>query len=334
MNIIDKALVMAYLNTRDEYSFRLLYKRHASAMWNMACKLCPGDLLAAEEITQNAWMRAVMNLEKFEWRSSLRTWLIGIVINSAREENRTKTLKTSLQPEIVEGLKTEEKQINDTMPLIEKLPEGYRTILLLHDLEGYNMKRSPPCWISQSAPVKVNCTRRGRLLDCYIIPTTYNIMDSPLNTSEKKMLLSNAQSDKVPHYLISKITAKMKNENLIQSPVPLIPKSVPGILGLLILTLGLLAAGYAVGKSGTSSQQIQKSETASQDLMASTKGKAQFVLFVHNDDIPPADPMQQVEEYGAWLTKIKADRIAGGEHLHDQGWVLNRRQRNRGHCSG
>ena len=70
-------------------------------------------------------------------------------------------------------------------------------------------------------------------------------MDSPLNTSEKKMLLSNAQSDKVPHYLISKITAKMKNENLIQSPVPLIPKSVPGILGLLILTLGLLAAGYA-----------------------------------------------------------------------------------------
>ena len=137
MNIIDKALVMAYLNTRDEYSFRLLYKRHASAMWNMAFKLCPGDLLAAEEITQNAWMRAVMNLEKFEWRSSLRTWLIGIVINSAREENRTKTLKTSLQPEIVEGLKTEEKQINDTMPLIEKLPEGYRTILLLHDLEGY-----------------------------------------------------------------------------------------------------------------------------------------------------------------------------------------------------
>lgn len=148
-------------------------------------------------------------------------------------------------------------------------------------------------------------------------------MDSPLNTSEKKMLLSNAQSDKVPHYLISKITAKMKNENLIQSPVPLIPKSVPGILGLLILTLGLLAVGYAVGKSGTSSQQIQKSETASQDLMASTKGKAQFVLFVHNDDIPPADPMQQVEEYGAWLTQIKADRIAGGEHLHDQGWVLN-----------
>lgn len=201
-------------------------------MWNMACKLCPGDLLAAEEITQNAWMRAVMNLEKFEWRSSLRTWLIGIVINSAREENRTKTLKTSLQPEIVEGLKTEEKQINDTMPLIEKLPKDIEPSYLLHDLEGYKHEEIASMLDIAVGTSKSQLHQARKALSCYIIPTTYNIMDSPLNTSEKKMLLSNAQSDKVPHYLISKITAKMKNENLIQSPVPLIPKSVPGILGL------------------------------------------------------------------------------------------------------
>lgn len=148
-------------------------------------------------------------------------------------------------------------------------------------------------------------------------------MDSPLNNTEKKMLLSNAQSDKVPPYLISKITTKMKNENLIQSPVPLIPRSVPGVLGLLILTFGLLAAGYAAGKAGTSSTQVQKSVTPGQDLMATTTGKAQFVLLVHNDDIPPGDPMQQVREYGDWLATIQAERIADGEHLHDQGWVLH-----------
>ncbi|NUO03271.1 MAG: hypothetical protein HUU01_21890, partial [Saprospiraceae bacterium] len=41
-------------------------------------------------------------------------------------------------------------------------------------------------------------------------------------------------------------------------------------------------------------------------------------------DVPAADPMQQVQEYGAWLKSISAKRTADGEHLHANGWILSK----------
>ncbi|MEP7323474.1 MAG: hypothetical protein ABI761_16225 [Saprospiraceae bacterium] len=144
-------------------------------------------------------------------------------------------------------------------------------------------------------------------------------METPLNPDEKKILRSNAHMDKVPHSLINQITTKMKNENLIQPPPAFISRSIPGYLSLILLAIGLLTAGYFTGKS-----TIPRSNatTSNNDAAVNKSNKSQFILFVHNDDTPQADPMQQVKEYSAWLKKIQATRMAGGEHLQDKGWIL------------
>ncbi|MEP7323475.1 MAG: RNA polymerase sigma factor [Saprospiraceae bacterium] len=138
MKILDKVLVMAYLQTKDEFAFRMLYQRHAQALWKVAIYQCNGDKNLAEEITQESWIRAVQGLERFEWRCSLRTWLTKIIINRCREYYRTIPNQSGLigMAYHVPG-PDHALELKDTVSLVAELPEGYRTILLLHDLEGY-----------------------------------------------------------------------------------------------------------------------------------------------------------------------------------------------------
>lgn len=150
-------------------------------------------------------------------------------------------------------------------------------------------------------------------------------MEKPLSPQEKKILQSNAQMDKVPHYLINQISTKMKNENLIQSPEALIYKSIPGFLAACIIGTVLLFAGYSLGKlrNENPSSVPGSVEQSGQSVTRAQASKSKFILLVRNDDIAPADPMQQVKEYSDWLSRIKATRIADGEHLKDKGWVIH-----------
>ena len=135
MKFIDQALVTTYLRTRDETTFRLLYSRHAQALWNMAMKLTAGNTAQAEEMVQDTWLRTIQGLTLFEWKSSLRTWMIKILINRWREINR-KISEVPLEEHHLHS-NPHAIKINDPRPVIALLPEGYRTVLLLHDLEGY-----------------------------------------------------------------------------------------------------------------------------------------------------------------------------------------------------
>lgn len=138
MKILDKVLVMAYLQTKDEFAFRMLYQRHVQALWKVAIYQCNGDKILAEEITQESWIRAVQGLERFEWRCSLKTWLTKIVINRCKEHYRTIPMQSGLH-EFTAQIPSPDYalELKNTVSLVYALPEGYRTILLLHDLEGY-----------------------------------------------------------------------------------------------------------------------------------------------------------------------------------------------------
>lgn len=135
MNWVDQVLVAAYLKTKDEISFRMLYSRHTRQLWNMAMKLTGGNQQLSEEITQDTWMRAVQALPQFEWRSGFRTWLIKICINRWREEKRKKTFSEIDDSLLI--IQPAESYTGDTEKIIALLPDGYKTVLLLHDLEGY-----------------------------------------------------------------------------------------------------------------------------------------------------------------------------------------------------
>lgn len=136
-------------------------------------------------------------------------------------------------------------------------------------------------------------------------------MEDPLTPYEKNILHPYTRNDQVPPYLITKIIKKMKEEHLILEPRPLLNRSWSGIAASLLIAIGIFTGGYFMGNTSHSvPPPVEKTN------------RSKFILLVHNDDVPPADPMQQVREYSDWLQDIKAKRMADGEHLHNNGWVI------------
>ena len=134
----DQALVAQYLARGDEAAFLAIYRRHTAALLGLATRLCGGQRRDAEDIVQEAWVRAAAGLASFRWQSSLRTWLHGIVINGWKELLRSRYREALLgkESEAAPPVATPEESV-DLERAVALLPHGFRTVLLLHDVEGF-----------------------------------------------------------------------------------------------------------------------------------------------------------------------------------------------------
>lgn len=160
----DDALVEA-LKAGDEAAFSDLVTRWSGAMLRVALAHV-GNRAVAEEVVQDAWLTVIRTLDRFERRSALRTWVLGIVINLARARARAERRVTSVPVEEAASVdasrflpadhprwphhwasepvrwRTPEQQLLDgesrrvIMAAIEALPAAQREVLVLRDLEG------------------------------------------------------------------------------------------------------------------------------------------------------------------------------------------------------
>ena len=134
----DRTLVAAFLKRRDERAFRELYSRQTPALYALALRLLGGHEANAQDVVQEAWVRAGRALPEFRWASSLRTWLCGFVVNVVREVSRDRAAErdaatrhdANVTPAMVE-------ERLDLEGAIARLPVGYRQVLILRAVEGY-----------------------------------------------------------------------------------------------------------------------------------------------------------------------------------------------------
>jgi RNA polymerase sigma-70 factor, ECF subfamily len=137
----ERALVDRFLADRDEHAFREIYRQHGPALYGFARNLVDRDTVA-EDVVQEAWLRAVRRLRSFDGRSSLRTWLIGFVVNCCRETWRDEKrhgadqqVADNAAQEAVQSAGSHAEKL-DLERALARLAPGYRTVLLLHDLQG------------------------------------------------------------------------------------------------------------------------------------------------------------------------------------------------------
>jgi RNA polymerase sigma-70 factor, ECF subfamily len=76
-------LLVKNLRAGDEQAFSTLVGRYHSSMINLALSFVSSRAVA-EEVVQDTWLAMLRGLERFEERSSLRTWLFTICVNRAR----------------------------------------------------------------------------------------------------------------------------------------------------------------------------------------------------------------------------------------------------------
>jgi RNA polymerase sigma-70 factor (ECF subfamily) len=133
----DQELIDALRDTRCEAAFRELYRRHTPRLLRLIMRILGGA--DAEDVVQDTWIRAVEHLSSFRGEAQFRTWLTRIGVRLSQDHLRKRKhahlrLETAMEPAsrdmpIAERI--------DLERLFARLPEGYRSILLLHDLEGY-----------------------------------------------------------------------------------------------------------------------------------------------------------------------------------------------------
>jgi RNA polymerase sigma-70 factor (ECF subfamily) len=79
----DDSGLVARLRCRDEAAFRGLVDRYERSLLRLAL-LYVSDRAVAEEVVQETWMGVLAGLDRFEARSSLKTWIFRILINRAK----------------------------------------------------------------------------------------------------------------------------------------------------------------------------------------------------------------------------------------------------------
>jgi RNA polymerase sigma-70 factor (ECF subfamily) len=94
----EERLLVERLRAGDESAFRELVRDHHAAMVRFAETFVPSRAVA-EEVAQEAWLGVIKGIDRFEGRSSLRTWIFHIVANIGRtrgqRERRVQTVELS-----------------------------------------------------------------------------------------------------------------------------------------------------------------------------------------------------------------------------------------------
>jgi RNA polymerase sigma-70 factor, ECF subfamily len=83
----DDQLLLLALRRRDEQAFTALVDRYHARLIRLAC-LFVANQAVAEEVVQETWIGVLQGIDRFEGRSSFRTWLFRILTNQAKRRGQ------------------------------------------------------------------------------------------------------------------------------------------------------------------------------------------------------------------------------------------------------
>jgi RNA polymerase sigma-70 factor (ECF subfamily) len=86
-NAVDEMRLVAALRRGDEAVFGELIDRYQPALLSVAARYV-GSRAVAEEVVQETWVGLLRGIDEFEGRSSLKTWLFRILVNTAMSRSR------------------------------------------------------------------------------------------------------------------------------------------------------------------------------------------------------------------------------------------------------
>jgi RNA polymerase sigma-70 factor (ECF subfamily) len=128
----------------DVDAFEILYRAHVPAIHALCRRMC-GDETQAKEHVQDAFVRAWERLPGFRGQSTLATWLHRLAVNVVLEAwraNRRNALRMLDDPDGdilgARVIDADQDTALDVAAALTRLPNGSRTVFVLHDIEGYS----------------------------------------------------------------------------------------------------------------------------------------------------------------------------------------------------
>jgi len=131
----------------DTTAFEELYHRHFRRVFALCLRMM-GNPTEAEDMTQDVFVQLFNKIGMFRGESAFTTWLHRMTVNQVLMHFRKKSTRSELLTDegetpiqIVQGTSNP-----NSMPVVDRisleralkqLPVGYRTVFVLHDIEGY-----------------------------------------------------------------------------------------------------------------------------------------------------------------------------------------------------
>lgn len=111
-------------------------------MYNVCLRML-GNEVEAEDVMQESFLKALTKIDTYEGKVSFGAWLKKIVINRSLDELKKRKVKfeelnEKIPDEVPVSLEISEIQMEKLKKTISQLPDGYRVVLSLHLLEGYD----------------------------------------------------------------------------------------------------------------------------------------------------------------------------------------------------
>jgi RNA polymerase sigma-70 factor, ECF subfamily len=125
----------------DPLAARRLYERYAPRVFAVVRRIAGEDDLA-EDYAQETWIRVFRALPTFRGEARFSTWLHRIAVNSALQAVRSSERRESRRAPLPPGLSSPGKRRDALLEerleeALDRVPDGMRRVLILHDVEGY-----------------------------------------------------------------------------------------------------------------------------------------------------------------------------------------------------
>jgi RNA polymerase sigma-70 factor (ECF subfamily) len=137
----DSALVRRSI-AGDMRAFELLYRKHVGRVHGAVLRIVGMDHARADELTQEAFVRAWQKLSGFRFESAFSTWLYRLGVNTALMELRGRGNEQNVEDEVMELAAGGDVPFcagerSDLERAVSGLPPRARAVLVLHDVEGW-----------------------------------------------------------------------------------------------------------------------------------------------------------------------------------------------------
>ena len=140
---MDERTLVQRVKDGDPSAERALYDAHVDRVYGLAFRMT-GDETLARDLTQDAFVRAFDRIDGYRGDAALSTWLhsvtTSVVLNGLRKVRRIREREADLDDArgAVSNDRQPEPDLRDRLhAAISGLPDGYRTVFLMHDVEGY-----------------------------------------------------------------------------------------------------------------------------------------------------------------------------------------------------
>jgi RNA polymerase sigma-70 factor (ECF subfamily) len=143
--ISEEELIEGCKQQKHAY-FHALYTKYAMQLMSIAMRYS-NTTFEAEDILQEAFIKIFTNIHSYAYSGSFEGWLKRIVVNTAiKQYHKNANYKISNLHDIGKATEVDcsdsldKMSTDELIKLIQQLPEGYRLVFNLYEIEGYSHK--------------------------------------------------------------------------------------------------------------------------------------------------------------------------------------------------